>query len=101
MPRRTETLAEPPSPGSRPYARRSPSRLKRPSATPSHAKMRTMCTRFFSECTFQASSGARASAVRFAEPVQKHTVRICRITVWKCATTASVETMAASSTPAA
>ncbi len=49
----------------------------------------------------QSCKGALRRAVRLAEPVQKQTVRIWRITVWKCSTTASVETVAAANTPAA
>ena len=50
---------------------------------------------------FYPCSGARRRAVRLAEPVQKQTVRICRMMIWKCSITASVETVAAVSTPAA
>src|SRR5690606_39934096 len=49
----------------------------------------------------EPSNGACASSVRFAEPVQKQTMRSCSISVWKCAATASPEISALSSTAAA
>jgi len=46
-------------------------------------------------------NGARRSTARLDEPVQKQTIRSCRITILKGSTTASVETVVAVSTPAA